>query len=106
METKQITHVSSKVRRACPFCDESISDQGDDLEGFVREVNHLLDAHEFNLMHVGQETEWGSDGNSWESTVAILGSATEIALVEHDITAIVEAFGRSVKSQPASPEHD
>jgi hypothetical protein len=74
-DVKQVTRVSSSVGEPCPFCDggASMSDR-DGTVFLVNQVNHLIEAHGFHVLHVGQETEWTEDGDIAQYTIAVLGT--------------------------------
>ena len=42
-------------------------------DNVAESINHLVQKHNFKLLHVGQESSLDSDGNPWQSTVAMLG---------------------------------
>jgi len=67
MTTKTV-QVSSDITASCPECVEG-PDHGADV---AEKINHFLQ-HGYNLLHVGQETSTGSNGEPWHNTVAILG---------------------------------
>lgn len=45
-----------------------------DYSCIEEQINHLIQAHGYKLLHVGQQTDTGGEGN-YLSTVAILGSS-------------------------------
>ena len=73
MGTKEIFEVSSNIWKNCPcgkmprgnITEHEIADQ----------VNHMLQQHGFELLHVGQRTVEDSKGNPWQTTVAVLGKS-------------------------------
>lgn len=66
-DVQQVVHISTSIGTGCKHCGESIG-----LEQFAQSINHYIQAHGYKLLHVGQETEHGSEG-PWQSTVAVLG---------------------------------
>lgn len=74
-DVKQVTRVSSQVWEACPFCDDGASmSERDGTVFLVNQVNHLIEAHGFRLLHVGQQTDWTEAGETVQYTVAVLGT--------------------------------
>ncbi|MEW8052076.1 MAG: hypothetical protein AB2809_17085 [Candidatus Thiodiazotropha sp.] len=67
-----IVKVSTDEMKACPVagCAVQIG-----AESFELSVNHLLEHHNYKLLHVGQETHRSTnDGELYHSTVAVLES--------------------------------
>ena len=52
----------------CEVCSTQI-----DLDQIVGTINHYIEQHGYNLLHVGTETSRDLDGIPWLSTVAVLG---------------------------------
>ena len=65
-----LVHVSTNEGKPCPFqdCPESIG-----RDRFEEGCNHLLNVHNLNCLHVGQETSIDSNGNPRQNTVAVFG---------------------------------
>jgi hypothetical protein len=72
---KTIVQVSSNTYNNCRLCPFQTPHLGD----IPVMVNHYLQSHGLELMHVGQETSHADDGSPWHSTVAVLGSVKSIA---------------------------
>ncbi len=68
-DTQQVTYLSTSVGKFCSHCSGELLG----LDRFGESVNHLIEKHGYRLLHVGQETTRGDDGNGWHSTVAVLG---------------------------------
>ncbi len=65
---KEIKVVSTNIYSGCPFgC--NIPYNG---ESFESNVNHYLQEHGYNLIHIGQETSTDAEGKPYHSTVAVL----------------------------------
>ncbi|WP_148046529.1 hypothetical protein [Pseudomonas vranovensis] len=64
-----VAKVSSNISGPCVECQLNL----DGIDNWMGSVNHYLAAHNFELLHVGQETSRDDDGGLWQSTVAILG---------------------------------
>jgi len=71
-DVERIVHVSTYVGRPCPECDFFL-----EFKRFVESVTHMIDVHDYVLLHVGQQTETGPEGQPWQSTVAVLGRRRE-----------------------------
>jgi hypothetical protein len=66
---KRVVHLSTNIGKGCDHCSESTG-----LDKFAGSVNHYIQAHGYELIHVGEETEYSNDGRSlWHSTIAVLG---------------------------------
>ncbi len=75
-DMKQVATVTSGESFRCPACGQSVHGLPDiPMDGFTKAVNHCL-SHGWKLLHVGQQTQ-GSLGQSYESTVAVLGQPAE-----------------------------
>lgn len=68
-EFKTVVTVSTNVGMGCPMCGQPIG-----IDRFDESVRHLVEAHDYVLLHVGSETTRDERGNPWHSSVAILGS--------------------------------
>ncbi len=68
---QEVIGVSGNVIKQCPHCRGgfSFSDPPDVGE----RINHFLKQHGYKLLHVGQQTVESSNGDLWQTTVAILG---------------------------------
>jgi hypothetical protein len=58
----------------CEACGENIF--GDDVRGLSRAINHYIDEHGYELLHVGTETQRANEG-LWHHAVAVLGISDE-----------------------------
>ena len=65
---KNVIYVSSDISQSCPLCRQMLK-----AEEVGDSINHILQAHDYKLLHVGTETTDGSDGKPWHKTVAVLG---------------------------------
>ncbi|EGR3108320.1 hypothetical protein DNG97_06920 [Vibrio parahaemolyticus] len=61
--------LSSDIGESCP--EPSCSFYCDTGE-FAKSIDHLVNEHEYKLVHVGQETTRDDTGENWQTTVAIL----------------------------------
>lgn len=72
-KVRKTVQVSSNITSACEEC----GDWGKTSPGFDADitprVNHYIEAHGYEVLHVGQETSHTNDGKLWHSTVAVLG---------------------------------
>jgi hypothetical protein len=66
-EVQHVVHTSTGIGKACEHCHTSVG-----LERFAESINHYIQEHGYWLLHVGQQTEDGTEGPS-QITVAILG---------------------------------
>lgn len=66
-EVGNVVRLSSDETQSC-VCGEALRG-----EGLDKAINHYLEVHGYQLLHVGQETTRDMDGNIWHNTVAILG---------------------------------
>jgi hypothetical protein len=66
-EVQHVVHISSGIGRACEHCHTSVG-----LDRFAESINHYIEEHSYRLLHVGQQTEDGSEG-LYQTTVAVLG---------------------------------
>jgi hypothetical protein len=73
-EIQHIVQISSNIETGCEHCYHAI---GGNV--FANSVNHYIKEHGYTLLHMGQQTEHGSEGLS-HSTVAVLGTSRELAL--------------------------
>jgi 4-alpha-glucanotransferase len=72
-----IVTVSSNISGgSCRVCGEGLGTDDDHIE---RTVNHYLGHPGTTLLHVGQETTHGSDGQPWHMTVAVIGLQGNVA---------------------------
>jgi len=65
-DVKHIVHLSTKESQSCEECGEGI--------GFDGLVNHYLDKHDYQLLHIGTETDPDLKVGLRQYTVAILGA--------------------------------
>jgi hypothetical protein len=65
-----VTVTSSILGEPCKHCGPF------GAEGFAALITHYIQEHGYRLIHVGQQTEEGSDG-PWQATVAVLGRPPE-----------------------------
>ena len=74
-EVRQIKQLFSDIIEGCPVdgC------KGPERDGFYSDdhltydTNHLIAAHGWVVLHVGQETTRDGDGNPWHRTTIVLG---------------------------------
>jgi hypothetical protein len=71
-DIKHVVHISTGIVAGCKHCRTPIG--GGDQ--FAESVNHYIQEHQYRLLHVGQQTEDGSEG-PWQTTVAVLGAPSE-----------------------------
>ena len=65
---KHVVQISTSIGTSCEHCDFPIG-----TDNFAESINHYIEQHGYKLLHVGTETDRDSDGNPWQSTVALLG---------------------------------
>lgn len=71
MELADVKHtikLSTDVETGCAYCGKPQA--GSDIDA---NINHLIEAHDGLLLHVGGETSRNSDGIIWNETVAVIG---------------------------------
>jgi hypothetical protein len=66
---RTVVTVSTNIGMGCPMCGQQIG-----LERFDESVRHLIEDHNYVLLHAGSETTRDDSGSPWHSSVAILGS--------------------------------
>ena len=71
--TEEVIQVFSDVSTGCPRCEEGPA--WSDVDWFADQVNHLL-GHGYRLLHVGQESTAGAEGQPWQRTTAVLAVPT------------------------------
>jgi len=71
---KQVVTVRSGEIGPCAICGKGIKSRGIDRSEYWLDdqMNHMLE-HGAKLLHVGQETVSGADGNPWQTTGAVFG---------------------------------
>lgn len=70
--------MSSNFGTGCKHCEAFI----DGSNRFDDSVNHYLENHGYQLLHVGQQTIRDDDGHPCHTTVAIVGSSNPPAFRE------------------------
>ena len=68
VEIRHIVRIDTNISKSCEHCSEWTGGKE-----FAKSVNHYLEAHGYKLLHVGQETTHGENGNPWQLTVSLLG---------------------------------
>lgn len=100
-ETRQVVRVASNVLEHCAFCDAGaafgLSEDGTTF--LVEQVNHLISVHGFRVLHVGQESDWTSEGEIAQHTVAVLGTDRPVA--EFDRSAVQHELNRILDMPPS-----
>jgi hypothetical protein len=76
-QIQEILSIRGGFATTCPECDAQLWEGDDPLDWFDQQTNHLLSAHGWRLLHVGQETTRDLDGTPWHQTVAVLGRPGE-----------------------------
>ena len=71
MAVKEIFEISSNVWKNCP-CGKMPRGDLHNMD-ITDQVNHMLQQHGYELLHVGQKTVEDSNGKPWQVTVAVLG---------------------------------
>jgi len=66
-QMQHVVHISTGISTGCKHCRTPIG--GD---RFAEAINHYIQEHRYRLLHVGQQTEDGSEG-PYQTTVAVLG---------------------------------
>jgi hypothetical protein len=66
----RVYEIRSDVSEACPLCNQWI---GERSASTSERANHLIQEHGCQLLHVGQETDVGSEG-PYQVTVYVLGA--------------------------------
>jgi hypothetical protein len=69
-DVERIAMVSTDLFEQCKHCSEQI---GGGDQPFSESVNHYIQKHDYKILHVGTDTSRDTDGNPWQSTVAVLG---------------------------------
>ena len=68
-DVKCIVRVSTNEGGSCKHCDHSVG-----IEHFVDGVNHYISAHGYRLLHVGTQSLSDTDGKTYHTTIAVLGT--------------------------------
>jgi len=71
MSRSHVVKISTNASYPCPRCGEFQLD-GTSTTGFNKACDHMINEHDFTLQHVGTETMRGSNGEPWQTTVAVL----------------------------------
>lgn len=66
-KTHKSIRLCSDVSQTCPECNYLL--KSEDLD---KNIDHLINEHNFKLKHVGQETTRDDVGENWQMTVALL----------------------------------
>ena len=66
---ESVVHISTNLSGTCEHCSKSI---GGSLTDIGESINHYIQEHGYQLLHVGQETDQYA-GELWHHTVAVLG---------------------------------
>ena len=72
--------LSSAIGKACEEClpkdsPDYLDSAPDDVGA---QINHYLEVHGYELIHVGQQTGRDQAGHPWQTTVAVVGKPREI----------------------------
>ena len=72
--------LSRAIGKACKECapEDSPDFLYADPEDVGAQVNHYMEVHGYELLHVWQQTGRDQAGNPWQTTVAIVGKPREI----------------------------
>lgn len=65
----RVVTVSTNIGTGCKHC----SNQPVGLDHFEEGINHYIQAHDYTLLHVGQQTGMDFKDRPYQSTVAVLG---------------------------------
>ncbi len=68
---KHVVYISTDISDLCNHCNYNIGSDG--YRGFQNSINHYINDHGYQLLHVGSETGTDSNGNPFNSTVAVVG---------------------------------
>lgn len=71
-DVKHTVQVSSDVGHKCEHCDESVG-ASRDSGNIASSINHYIQQHGYRLLHVGTLTTENDRGDTWHTTVAVLG---------------------------------
>jgi hypothetical protein len=78
---QHVVHISTNISASCEHCSKSVGGYpGDGEHSLAESINHYIEKHGYKLLHVGTETSRDLDGNSWHSTVAVLGKDLPLAV--------------------------
>lgn len=80
MDYKRTTQVSSNIGRGCEHCRDFMGEIGE-TTNVSDAINHYIEKHGYEVIHIGQETNHGPDGKPWHNTVAILGHKNPPAIL-------------------------
>ena len=70
---KNVIELRSGTFRVCPVCGSTDTHlQAGGKPSMEKKINHVL-AHGYKVLHIGQETVDGLNGEPWQETVAFLG---------------------------------
>ena len=70
--TTDVIKLSTNIEKSCPDCDKW-AEHG---EGhFESSLNHQIEAHGRQLIHIGTETSRDDEGRLWSHTVAYLAAS-------------------------------
>lgn len=74
-QVRRTKQLFSDVFGPCPVegCPGVDTDSFYNDDHLTADANHLIQAHGWQLLHVGQDTTTDADGNPWQRTTMVLG---------------------------------
>lgn len=66
--TQHIVHISTNIGKRCEHCPSQVGG-----EHFAESVNHYVEQHGYEVLHIGTETIPDANGGPWHTTVAVVG---------------------------------
>ncbi len=80
VDIQKTIQLSSAVGKPCEECSAEQSPEFlfSGPEDVGAQVSHYIEAHGYQLLHIGQQTGRDQAGHPWQTTVAIVGKPREI----------------------------
>jgi hypothetical protein len=64
----------------CEHCSQMVGSHESSVGELAASINHYVQEHGYQLLHVGQETTRDENGKPWQFTVAVMGHDNPPAL--------------------------
>ena len=79
-EIQKTVQLSSAIGKSCEECSAEHSPEFlfSDPEDVGAQVSHYIEAHGYQLLHIGQQTGRDQAGHPWQTTVAVVGKPRQI----------------------------
>jgi len=68
-DVKHVVEISTNIGTGCEHCDYLVG-----IENFADGINHYISEHGYHVLHVGTQSTPDSEGTTYHTTVALLGT--------------------------------